>query len=68
MQLGESVGPDKKRVHMLSDRKFKCAAQVVLAPHVKKLSLETQGASGGLCLFPFGWSSRIPHVVEQGNS
>ena len=66
--LGETVCPNEKRVDMLSDRHFECAAQVVLAPHVKQLSLETQGARRPLCLFPFGWGSRIAHIVKQRNS
>ena len=44
MHLGKTVCPDDKRVDMLSDRQFECAAQVALAPHVKKLGLETQSA------------------------
>jgi hypothetical protein len=41
MHLGETVHPDDQRIDLLSDCQFECAAQVVLAPHVKKLSLET---------------------------
>jgi hypothetical protein len=68
MHLGETVCPDEKRVDMLSDCQVECAAQVALAPHIKKLSLETEGARRRLCLFPFGWGSRIAHVVKQRNS
>src|SRR6266568_2082375 len=68
MELGETVCSDEKRVDMLADCAFECAAQVALAPHVKKLSLETQGTSRRLCLVPFGRGSRIAHVVKQCNS
>src|SRR6478752_9011301 len=68
MQLSETVCSDEKRVDMLADCPFECAAQVALAPNVKKLSLQTQGPSRHLCLDPFGRGSRIAHVVKQCNS
>src|SRR5207237_3832745 len=68
MQLGETVCSDEKRVDMLADCAFECTAQVALAPHVKKLSLQTQGTGRRLCLLPFGRGSWIAHVVKQCNS
>jgi len=41
MHLGETVRPNDKPVDMLSDCQLECAAQIALAPHIKKLSLET---------------------------
>jgi hypothetical protein len=41
MHLGETVCPNDKPVDMLSDCQIECAAQVALAPHIKKLRLET---------------------------
>src|SRR6266508_5669872 len=68
MHLGKTVCPDDQRVDMLSDCPFECAADLALAPHVKKLSLEAQGAGCRLCLFPLGWGSRVAHIVKQRNS
>jgi hypothetical protein len=68
MHLGQTVCPDHKRVDMPSDCHFERTAQVVLAPHVKKLSLETQGSSRRLRFFPLGRDSRIAHVAKQPNS
>src|SRR5213079_999863 len=50
VQLSQTVCSDEKRIDMLSDCAFECAAQVALAPHVQKLSLETEGARRHPCL------------------
>ena len=65
MHLGETVCANDKSVDMLTACQFECAVYVALGPHIKKLSLETQGARRRLCLFPFGGDSRIAHVVKQ---
>ena len=68
MHLGETVCPDEQRVDMPSDCQFECAAEVVLAAHVKSSAWRPRARAAVFVSSHSGGSSRIAHIVKQRHS
>src|SRR5215211_7843526 len=68
MQLRDAVCSNDQPADLLTECLFKRAAQVILAAYVEKFCLKSQRARRRFGLVPFGWDSRIAHVVKQGNA